>query len=63
MLYENALEELKYRYCYAGLTEEEVVGKVTHCCSSNVFGFNRKEILEMREENRRRKGGPIFLRT
>ena len=24
VLYENALEELKYRYCYAGLEEEEV---------------------------------------
>ena len=48
VLYENALEELKYRYCYAGLNEEEVEGKVAYCYSSNVFGSNRKEILEMR---------------
>ena len=52
VLYENALEELKYRYCYAGLTEEEVGSKVAYCYSSNVFGSNRKEILEMREESR-----------
>ena len=52
VLYENALEELKYRYCYAGLSEEEVEGKVAYCYSSNVFGSNRKEILEMREESR-----------
>ena len=55
VLYENALEELKYRYCYAGLTEEEVESKVAYCYSSNVFGSNRKEILEMREESRMRK--------
>ena len=54
VLYENALEELEYRYCYAGLTEEEVEGKVAYCYSSNVFGSNRKEILGMREENRKR---------
>jgi hypothetical protein len=54
VLYENALEELKFRYCYAGLEEEEVESKVTYCYSSNVFGSNRKEILEMREESRRR---------
>lgn len=54
VLYENALEELKYRYCYAGLEEEEVEGKVAYCYSSNVFGSNRKEILEMREDSRRR---------
>ena len=54
LLYENALEELKFRYCYAGLTEEEVESKVAYCYSSNVFGSNRKEILEMREESRRR---------
>ena len=52
VLYENALEELKFRYCYAGLTEEEVESKVAYCYSSNVFGSNRKEILEMREESR-----------
>ena len=54
VLYENALEELKFRYCYAGLEEEEVEGKVAYCYSSNVFGSNRKEILEMREESRRK---------
>ena len=54
VLYENALEELKYRYCYAGLTEEEVEGKVAYCYSSNVFGSNRQEILEMREDSRRK---------
>ncbi len=54
VLYENALEELKYRYCYAGLEEEEVESKVAYCYSSNVFGSNRKEILEMREESRRK---------
>lgn len=54
ILFENALEELKYRYCYAGLSEEEVEGKVAYCYSSNVFGTKRKEILEMREENRKR---------
>lgn len=54
ILYENALEELKFRYCYAGLEEEEVEGKVAYCYSSNVFGSNRKEILEMREDSRRR---------
>lgn len=53
VLYENALEELKYRYCYAGLTEEEVESKVAYCYSSNVFGSNRKEILKMREGSRR----------
>lgn len=50
VLFENALEELKFRYCYAGLEEEEVVGKVAYCYSTNHFGSNRKEILEMREE-------------
>ena len=50
VLFENALEELKYRYCYAGLEEEEVVGKVAYCYSSNAFGSNRQEILDMREE-------------
>ena len=55
VLYENALEELKYRYCYAGLEEEEVESKVAYCYSSNVFGSNRKEILEMREDSKRRK--------
>lgn len=50
VLYENALEELKYRYCYAGLEEEEVEAKVAYCYSSNVFGSNRKEILGMRKE-------------
>ena len=54
MLYENALEELNFRYCYAGLTEEEVESKVAYCYSSNVFGSNRQEILVMREESRRR---------
>ena len=54
MLYENALEELKFRYCYAGLEEEEVESKVAYCYSSNVFGSNRKEILEMRDDSRRR---------
>lgn len=52
VLYENSLEELKYRYCYAGLEEEEVEGKVAYCYSSNVFGSNRKEIVEMREEGK-----------
>lgn len=52
VLYENALEELKYRYCYAGLEEEEVEAKVAYCYSSNVFGSNRKEILGMRKESR-----------
>ena len=51
VLYENALEELKYRYCYAGLSEEEVEGKVAYCYSSNVFGPNRKEIMAMRKES------------
>ena len=60
VLYENALEELKYRYCYAGLNEEEVEGKVAYCYSSNSFGSNRKEILEMREDSRRRKGDLYF---
>lgn len=55
VLYENALEELKFRYCYAGLEEEEVEGKVAYCYSSNVFGSNRSEILAMREESRKRK--------
>ena len=55
VLFENALEELKYRYCYAGLEEEEVEGKVAYCYSSNVFGCNRSEILAMREESRKRK--------
>ncbi len=50
VLFENALEELKYRYCYAGLEEEEVEAKVAYCYSSNVFGSNRKEILGMRKE-------------
>ena len=54
VLYENALVELKYRYCYAGLSEEEVESKVAYCYSSNVFGSNRKEILDMREDSRRR---------
>ena len=54
VLYESALEELKYRYVYAGLSEEEVESKVAYCYSSNVFGSNRKEILNMREESRRR---------
>ena len=54
VLFENALEELKYRYCYAGLEEEEVEGKVAYCYSSNVFGSNRKEILEMREDSRKK---------
>ena len=54
VLYENALEELKYRYCYAGLNEEEVEGKVAYCYSSNVFGSNRSEILAMKEDSRRR---------
>ena len=49
VLYENALEELNFRYSYAGLEEEEVEGKVAYCYSSNVFGSNLKEILEMRE--------------
>lgn len=57
VLYENALEELKYRYCYAGLEEEEVDGKVIYCYSTNHFGSNRKEILEMREDSRRQKYG------
>ena len=57
VLYENALEELKFRYCYAGLSEEEVEEKVAYCYSSNVFGSNRKEILEMREESSRRSEG------
>ena len=52
VLYENALEELNFRYSYAGLEEEEVESKVAYCYSSNVFGSNRKEILEMREESR-----------
>lgn len=54
VLYENALKELKYRYCYAGLSDEEVESKVTYCYSSNVFGSNRNEILDMRAESRRR---------
>ena len=54
VLFENALEELKYRYSYAGLEEEEVEGKVAYCYSSNVFGCNRSEILAMREDSRRR---------
>lgn len=54
VLYENALEELKFRYCYAGLEEEEVVGKVAYCYSSNFLGCNRSEILAMREDSRRR---------
>jgi hypothetical protein len=60
VLYENALEELKYRYCYAGLNEEEVEGKVAYCYSSNSFGSNRKEILNMREVSERRKGEAII---
>ena len=52
VLYENALEELKFRYSYAGLTEEEVVGKVAYCYSSNVFGSNRQEILEMKNKSK-----------
>ena len=55
VLYENALEELKFRYCYAGLSEEEVTGKVAYCYSSNVFGSKRSEILGMREDSRKRE--------
>ena len=55
VLYENALEELKFRYCYAGLEEEEVESKVAYCYSSNVFGCNRLEIQGMREDSRKRK--------
>ena len=54
VLFENTLEELKYRYCYAGLSEQEVEDKVAYCYSSNVFGSKRNEILEMREDSRRR---------
>ena len=54
VLYKNALKELKYRYCYVGLSDAEVESKVAYCYSSNVFGSNRQEILEMREESRRR---------
>lgn len=61
VLYDNALEELKFRYCYAGLEEEEIEGKVAYCYSSNMFGSNRKEILEMREDSRRRKNEGKFL--
>ena len=61
VLYENALEELKYRYCYAGLSEEEVESKVAYCYSSNVFGSNRKEILEMREESRMRRNNEAYI--
>ena len=60
VLYENALEELKYRYCYFGLSEDEVMGKVAYCYSSNVFGSNRNEILNMREVSERRKGEAII---
>ena len=55
VLYANALEELKFRYCYAGLSEEEVEDKVAYCYSSNSFGSNRNEIFAMREESRMRK--------
>ena len=55
VLYENALKELKFRYCYAGLSEEEVESKVAYCYSSNVFGCNRSEIQRMREDSRKRK--------
>ena len=55
VLYENALKELKFRYCYAGLSEEEVESKVAYCYSSNVFGCNRSEIQGMREDSRKRK--------
>ena len=55
VLYENALKELKFRYCYAGLSEDEVESKVAYCYSSNVFGSNRNEIFSMREESRNRK--------
>lgn len=55
VLYENALKELKFRYCYAGLSEQEVEGKVAYCYSSNVFGSKRSEILGMREDSRKRK--------
>ena len=54
VLYKNSLEEMKYRYCYAGLSEEEVEGKVAYCYSSNSFGSKRNEILAMREESTRR---------
>ena len=54
VLYENTLKELKFRYCYAGLSEEEVEVKAAYCYSSNVFGSNRQEILDMREESRKR---------
>lgn len=57
VLYENALKELKFRYCYAGLSEEEVESKVAYCYSSNVFGSKRKEILAMKEESSRRSEG------
>ena len=54
VLYENALKELKFRYCYAGLSEEEVESKVAYCYSSNVFGCNRSEIQRMREDSRKK---------
>ena len=54
VLYENALKELKFRYCYAGLSEEEVESKVAYCYSSNVFGCNRSEIQGMREDSRKK---------
>lgn len=60
VLYENALKELKFRYCYAGLSEEEVTGKVTYCYSSNSFGSKRNEILAMREVSERRMGEAII---
>lgn len=52
VLFENVLEELKFRYCYAGLEEEEVESKVAYCYSSNVFGSNRQEILEMKNKSK-----------
>lgn len=55
VLYENALKELKFRYCYAGLSVDEVESKVAYCYSSNVFGSNRSEIQGMREDSRKRK--------
>ncbi len=51
VLFENTLEELKYRYCYSGLSEQEVEDKVAYCYSTNIFGSKRNEILSMREES------------
>lgn len=56
VLYENALAEMSFRYCYAGLSEEEVRSRVAYSYLTNTFGCNRKEILAMREESRRRQG-------